>query len=160
MWRTGVRNKATRAFAAASALLCSCAGYVPGEKSSWDARIKQMCEQDGGVTVYERVHLTLEQFKRLGGIERALPLPSETDSPTGHPYFRRLVDTKLHEQDPEVVRSETQVVRHSDGKVLGRSIRYWRRGGDFPIGIAQESAFICPSRAELTSQIFMVIGAQ
>src|SRR5688572_11201330 len=136
--------------------LSSCAGYLPGRQAYWDEQIKEMCAKDGGVIVYERVQLTHEEFKRLGGLERAVPLPIESNSTPAHPYFRRVVDTRIHTADPEVVRSETQVIRRSDGKVLGRSVRYWRRGGDIPTGIAHESSHICPASAELTPQIFII----
>jgi hypothetical protein len=136
--------------------LYGCAGYVPGNKADWDARIRQMCERDGGVTVYERVELTREEFKRLRGVELALPLPVEADGANDSPYFQRRIETKLNESNPEVIRAETQVIRQSDGKLLGRSIRYWRRGGDFPTGIAHDTSFICPERADLTPQIFIV----
>jgi hypothetical protein len=136
--------------------LSSCTAYLPGRQSYWDEQIREMCAKDGGVVVYERVKLTHEEFKRLGGLERALPLPTESNSTSAHPYFRRVVDTRIHTADPEVMRSETQVIRRSDGKVLGRSVRYWRRGGDIPTGIAHESSYICPASAELTPQIFIV----
>lgn len=136
--------------------LCACAAYVPGEKAYWDSRIRQMCEHDGGVTVYERVELSREAFKRLGGVGLALPLPSEADIRNVSPYFQRRIETNLHESNPEVIRAETQIIRRSDGKLLGRSIRYWRRGGDIPSGIAHESSFICPERGDLTPQVFSV----
>lgn len=136
--------------------LAGCIGYVPGRQDYWDTKVKEMCEKDGGVTVYERIQLSREEYKRLGGIEGSIPLPNEDRSTSDNPYFRRVIDTKIREANPEVMRSETLVVRRSDGKLLGRSVRYWRRGGDAPTGLGHESSIICPERADLTKQIFPV----
>jgi hypothetical protein len=141
--------------AAVAISLVACMGYAPGAKSYWDERVKEMCARDGGVTAHERVYLSQEEFKQLGGIERALPLPNENRAPVGYPYVRRVIDIKLNESNPEVIRSETQVIRQLDGKVLGRSVRYWRRGGDIPTGVAHESSVICPEGLELTPLIFL-----
>jgi hypothetical protein len=136
--------------------LTNCAGYVPGAKAYWDDKVKELCEKDGGVAVYERVPVSREEFKRLGGLVRAIPIPEESRAPSDYPYVRRVIDQKLNPWNPEVVRSETQVIRRSDGKVLGRSIQYWRRGGDVPAGIAHSTSLICPEQVDLTLQIFLV----
>lgn len=139
-------------------LLSACAGYVPGEKARWDNRIREMCARDGGVTVYERVQLPRSAFTTIPGGYLTLDIPLETRAPTTVPYVLRIIDTRLHEYSPEVMRSETQVVRTSDKKILGKSIEYWRRGGDFPTGIAQDSSFGCPEGVHLIDQIFRVEG--
>jgi hypothetical protein len=142
-------------FAVALTGIPGCTGYVPGAKNYWDEQIKQLCSQDGGTTVYEQIELSREEFKRLGGIERAIPIPNEDSPSVGYPYVRRLIESKLNESNPEVIRSETQVIRRSDGKILGKAVRYSRRGGDFPTGIAEASSFACPQWVELTPRIFL-----
>ena len=136
--------------------LANCAGYTPGAKGYWDAQVKERCDKDGGVVVLERVALTRDEFKRLGGLGGAIPIPFERQAPSNAPYVRREFTTTLNESSPVVVRSETVVVRRLDGKVLGRSVRYWRTGGDLPTGIIHDSSFICPKHVDLSSQIFFV----
>lgn len=136
--------------------LAGCAGYVPGRQSYWDAQVREMCAKDGGVTVYEIVELSEEEFKRLGGIRGGLPLPSASSKNTGYPYFYELLDSKIRDSNPAVMRVEMLVIRRSDKKILGRSVQYFRRGGDLPTGIVEDSTFICPENLQLTNQIFRV----
>jgi hypothetical protein len=40
-------------------------------KAYWDHKVRELCEKDGGVTVYEAIELSPEEFKRRGGCERS-----------------------------------------------------------------------------------------
>lgn len=137
--------------------LANCAGYVPGAKANWDARVEELCAKDGGVIVFEHVHLTRDQYKRMGGFAGSISIPTEERASPESLYIRRSIETRLNES-PSVVRFETQIVRQSDGKLLGRSIRYSRRGGDLPTGLAHDSYFACPEHVDPTKQIFIVEG--
>jgi len=133
--------------------------FFEWRKASWDARVREMCAKDGGVAIYETVELSEEEFKRLGGGQGGLPLPSASSKEISYPFFYELVDSSIRESNPSVMRTDMLVIRRSDGKVLGRSIQYFRRGGDFPTGIVEDSAFICPENLQITTQIFRVKGA-
>ena len=141
-----------------NAALVGCAGYVPGRQSYWDAQVKEMCAKDGGVTVYEIVELSEDEYMRLGGMNGGLSLPSASSKKNYHPYFYELIDSQIRESSPTVMRTEMLVIRGSDKKRLGRSVQYFRRGGDFPTGIVEDSTFICPENLQLTNQIFRVKG--
>lgn len=130
-----------------------------GRKAYWDAQVKEMCAKDGGVKVHEVVELSEEEYKQLGGGRDGLPLPSASNEKSGHPYFYELIDSNIRESSPAVMRAEMLVVRRSDKKVLGRSIQYFRRGGDLPTGLAEGSSFICPENLRLINQIFQLKGA-
>jgi hypothetical protein len=39
-------------------------GWVPGRQSYWDAKVKEMCNKDGGVTIYERVSVPKIDLER------------------------------------------------------------------------------------------------
>jgi hypothetical protein len=133
--------------------LSGCAGYSPGGKAYWDARVKEMCEKDGGVTVYERVRISRKQAQVLW--HSGLPLPTE-HTRTDSPYFWERTETSIRDSYPMVVRAETIVKRRSDGKVLGKSVRYSRRGGDLPIGLSEATSFACPTYTDLSEQIFVI----
>jgi hypothetical protein len=135
--------------------LASCAGYAPGRQSYWDSKVRELCETDGGTTIYERVRLHPQEYRFLGGTGRGLSLPSATARPD-FPYFIQLVETKLHDANPEVLRLETLVKRRSDDKVLGRAVNYVRRGGDFPTGVLHDSSFSCPQQDSLSERVFEV----
>lgn len=142
-----------------TAALAGCAGYVPGRQAYWDAQVREMCAKDGGVTVYEVVELSEDEFKRLGGMQGGLPLPHANSNNINYPYFYEMSDTNIRNSNPSVTRTEMLVKRRSDGKLLGRSVRYSRRGGDFPTGINADSSFGCPENTQLVGQIFRVKGA-
>jgi hypothetical protein len=128
----------------------------------WDARIDRLCRQDGGMTLYERVWISAEEYRRLGGVQGTIPLPNEQSAPSGYPFLAKQSRTVLSERDPRVYRAETLYFRASDGKVLGRLVRYHRVGGDLPIG-DHHSVYTCPSQDEATAaerSIYSIEGFQ
>jgi len=124
-------------------LLTACMGWVPGRQAYWDAKVKELCEKDGGVTVYERVRITQSEYRRMGGVHGEIPVPSRSLARPGTPYVTDTTIIKLHDWAPEVWRRETLVVRMADGKVLARQVTYGRRGADAPIIIGQPSFYGC-----------------
>lgn len=42
-------------------------------KAYWDARVKALCEMEGGITVYETVRLSEEEYLRYGGATARSP---------------------------------------------------------------------------------------
>jgi hypothetical protein len=135
-------------------------GVYEGRKAYWDSKVREMCEKDGGVTVFESVSITDEEYKHLGGLKDGLPLPWADDAKKkNYPYFREIKEARLHDFNPEVVRRETLVKRRSDGSVLGKSVYYSRRGGDVPTGLFHDSSFGCPSQNGMSKKIFKIEGA-
>ncbi|MDY0014282.1 MAG: hypothetical protein RBS40_15515 [Rhodocyclaceae bacterium] len=110
-------------------------------KSELDAEVKRLCAIDGGIKVYETVKLPAEKFDQYGNVR----IPSKAKSTDEYYYDSETI--YLREGDPTVTRMVTRIVRRSDGKVLGESIRYARGGGDLP-GPWHPSSFICPSPTE------------
>lgn len=129
------------------ALLASC------EKARLDEQVKELCAKDGGVKVFETVRLPAEKFDSHGNPM----LPAKARSKPGDQYYYELETEYLKTGNPEFWRSRHRVIRASDGKVLGESIRYVRRGGDLP-GPWHESSFGCPeigSEPSLERSIFL-----
>jgi hypothetical protein len=121
------------AFSSSAVLLAACA--TPSQMY-WDHRVKELCEKDGGVTVYEKVELTKEEFNKLD-------IPFEKHAKPDTPYYRvSLVDVVINDS-PRVWKGGQKIVRRSDGKVLGMQIYYARRGGDILTGISESSHYGC-----------------
>jgi|SRR5687768_1764201 len=123
-------------------LLSGCLGYVPGRQSYWDQRVKELCEKDGGVFVYERVKLSESEYRLLRGSGGAVIVPTKNQAGPDTPYFAETQTTKIRDGNPEVYRRETLIVRARDGKVLSRQITFGRIGGDIP-SPAHSSSFGC-----------------
>ena len=112
------------------------------EKSRLDARVRELCSRDGGIKVFETVALPLNRFDKWGNF----PLPAREYAKPSDEYFYVLETEYLKTGKPDLLRTRMTVVRRADGKVLGESIRYTRRGGDMP-GPWHESSFGCPDLA-------------
>lgn len=144
--------------------LTGCMGYAPGQQSYWDAQVREMCEKDGGVTVYERVKITAEEYLTLGGAYGVIPVPDEYSKRQETPYFSRTLVKEINSHNPKVTRRDSIIVRRSDQKILGRLISYDRVGGDFPNGISHESYFSCKNisgiRLDVERQIFDIQGVE
>ncbi|WP_154716613.1 hypothetical protein [Sterolibacterium denitrificans] len=112
------------------------------EKYRLDAEVRELCAKDGGIKVYEKVTLPPEKFDQYGNIR----IPTKKDAKPSDEYYYDDEDTYFRKGDPydgpNMWRSHTKVVRRSDGKVLGESIRYTRVGGDIP-GPWHPSHFSC-----------------
>jgi hypothetical protein len=129
-------------------------------QSYWDAQIDSLCKKDGGITIYERVRVSAEDYRRLGGIQGTIPVPTENTRKPGYPFVARTLRTVLSDGDPRVSRTETIYYRVADGKALARLVRYVRVGGDLPV-YDHPSAFSCPdakSAAAAERSIFLIEG--
>jgi hypothetical protein len=132
---------------AAALLLAGC------EKARLDQQVKELCAKDGGIKVYETVKLPAERFDQWGTIR----IPSKQDAKPSDDYYYERNTTYLKSGNPEMWRSNHRIIRASDGKLLGESIRYARRGGDMP-GPWHESSYGCPDtniQPSLESSIFL-----
>ena len=124
-----------------------------GRTALLDAEVRELCAKDGGVKVYETVRLPAERFDKWGNVR----IPSKRDAALADEYYYEIDTTYFRTGNPEVWRSRYWVTRRSDGKVLGESIRYARRGGDIP-GPWHPSSFGCPeatTQPSIEKSIFM-----
>ena len=69
-------------------------------KAYWDYRVKQMCEADGGVTVYERVFLSELEYESHSGSDGRLIAPPESNSDnTQFLYFSKYKKSYIKESN-------------------------------------------------------------
>jgi len=128
--------------------------FCEANKAYWDHQVKQMCEKDGGVTVYEKVELTKEEYE-------SLKIPFDKDGKFSTPYYRVTTEYVVISGYPKVGKSGQIIVRRSDKKTLGMLTHYGRGGGD-AIPIDHPSHYGCENidgiNNNLTNSVFTVRG--
>jgi hypothetical protein len=124
-------------------LITACAGYAPGEKAYWDAKVRDMCLKDGGVRIFQKLHVSRAEAGTLSRVAGMFNAPMKELADPKSPAFTVLTKTVIHQGNPEVIRSVADVIRRSDGALIARSVVYTRIGGDFP-SHAHPSSFECP----------------
>lgn len=128
-------------------LLLLAVGFFEGRKAYWDYQVRGMCEKDGGVKVYETVKLLPEKFNQWDQVSFQIPT-KQNAKPLDDYYFEWDVQHYL-QGNPEVWRNHFTLVRARDKKILGETIGYSRRGGDFP-GPWHESSSGCATEADIS----------
>ena len=117
------------------------------EKWQLDRQMEELCKKDGGVRVYETVKLPPEMFDQSGD-----PFPGwqgrTSEDRLGADYLVERTERVLNDGDPlkgqgRLIRIERQVIRRTDGKLLGTSVAYARSGGDF-IAFPHPTSKVCP----------------
>ena len=121
------------------------------EKARLDREVERLCATDGGIKVYETVALPAERFDEYGNVE----ITSKDFVKSDDEYYIEFKEINIREGNPRLIRFNARVIRISDGKIMGESIRYGRSGGDLP-GPWHESSFGCPPLPmNLSSSIFL-----
>jgi len=134
--------------------------YCQLHKAYWDNRVDDMCEKDGGVTIYERVHISPaeERFQSRAGGKLSVAKKDLAD-PRSLVYVDG-VTTYIKKSNPNISRYEGSIIRRADQKTIARWVYYARVGGDFP-SPAHPSSYGCPdlkkSAADL-EKIFILEG--
>lgn len=112
-------------------------------KAYWDHQVKLMCEKDGGVTVFEYIELTPDEFKKHGGNQYGeIRINGKSASPKSDPYFIDFSNSIINKGPPQVGKTITSIIRKSDGKTMSVLVDYGRGGGDL-IVIDHPSSFSC-----------------
>ncbi len=114
---------------------------VAGKKMYWDAKVRELCAQDGGIKVYETVKLPAENFNKWG--QPNFYRPNQGENALGTGYVFRSEIKKYRKSDPSTSRRLYQVFRKENNKILGESVTYVRSGGDLP-GPWHSSTYRCP----------------
>lgn len=144
-------------------LLALFVGAVEGRKAYWDYRVRAMCEQDGGVRIFARVHIRKSDLPLLGQNDGRIAVPIKGLAPTSAPVYGEMKITRLRDYNPEVRRTSVTVIRRADQQTVAEWIHYSRIGGDLPTGITHHSTFGCPDLKRMSAeleQMFIVEGNQ
>lgn len=119
-----------------------------GEKWRADRQVRELCAKDGGVRVYETVTLPPERFDKWGNVG----IPNKQYAKPSDEYYSQFEDLYLRRDKPNLQRIRTWIVRKSDGKVLGESVRYVRTRGGLP-GPWVGKSFMCPQIADAEGKL-------
>lgn len=141
-------------------LFSGCVGYVPGQQSYWDAQVREMCERDGGVKIYEKLHISKSDIDLLGRVDGKIDMPIKQLAKPNSPAYAELKITNLNDGNPQVTRTESTIIRRIDQVTIAQWIVYSRFGGDFP-SLSHPSTFRCPDIKKITADLqslFIVEG--
>ncbi|WP_418647610.1 hypothetical protein ACNQFN_22395 [Thauera butanivorans] len=119
-------------------------GFYEGRKAYWDAKVREMCEIDGGVKINEVIDVDENSYEsiknKFGQVDFPKKgTPESKDSVAVYSYK----DTYIRRGAPEVRRSDLIVSRTSNGSILATSTTYSRVGGD--LFALHPSHFSCPN---------------
>ena len=126
--------------------------YTELNKAYWDYRVKQMCEKDGGVEIFEHIDVTAEEFSKLPKLGKGIGFRSKKFAVPSDIIFSENRDLILHSHFPRVEYSEITIKQLTDKKIIARYITAARVGGDFP-SLAHSSSYRCPSSVALGFEI-------
>ncbi len=121
-----------------------------------DREVDRLCAKDGGIKVYETVVLPSERFDKCG----VFYLPIEKKFTPEDEYYYARATHYYQNKEPSMRKAHSRVFRKSDGKLLGETTWYLRRGGDLP-GPGNSSSYSCPTEAgisQLKKKIFTQIS--
>jgi hypothetical protein len=131
-------------------LITSCTTLT---KLQIDAELDQLCVVDGGLKIYETVTLPPDKFNKYNNIN--FESVTQNENALGPEYIWKSDTKYLHpggdpKANPRMSRTHYQLIRRSDGRLLGESISYSRYGGDSRFinelyGGPPESHHSCPS---------------
>ena len=118
--------------------------YCELNKAYWDHRIKEMCEKNGGVTVFEKVEISKADYPSLKFTSNGHAIfPPESHANQNTPFYYTFKTEYLKKGSPDVMRFEQSIIRSKDKKALSTHISYARSGGDFPDFISYPSSYSC-----------------
>lgn len=105
--------------------------YCEANKAYWDHKVDRMCEKYGGVTIYERVSISKQDYPnaKFTSTEDYI-VPFESDAGGDDLFFFRYDTEYLRKGAIDVMKHTQSIVRISDKKILSAVIAYGRRGGD------------------------------
>lgn len=139
-------------FVIVALLVHGCAGYVPGRQGYWDAQVREMCVKDGGVKIFERMHVARSQLKRLGTFNGNISVPSKEVASRNSPAYAETHVTYIRKGNPQVTRTEHRIIRRHDAALIAKWVVYARFGGDFP-SPAHGSSFSCPDLMNISRDL-------
>lgn len=118
------------------------AGCETPSQMALDDEVRRLCAEDGGIKVYETV---------LVDKGMQIQILTKRYAKAGDPFYYEWDYQVLKKGRPEIgetdlTRSRFKLYRSKDQRLLGESVSYTRRGGNF-LGLAHPSHFSCPDES-------------
>jgi hypothetical protein len=95
------------------------------------------------VQIFEQIVVSRERAVTLPKVGDYFGVAPEALAGPEEPAFIRVQITQIRSGNPSVVREKQEIIRRSDGQIVGQVVRYGRGGGDFS-SFAHPSTFSCP----------------
>lgn len=115
------------------ALILSTCAYTTINKAYWDGEVRELCEADAGITIYETVILTPEDVEKYGRYGSPMYVPLEDQrGASEYPYYYSSKDTLINDDNPRVRKRVSKIYRRKDGVIIAESVYFGRSGGEFP----------------------------
>lgn len=125
-------------------LLAATFVFFEGRKAYWDYRVREMCAKDGGVKSREIIDVDASTYESLKNKFGQIDIPRMGDPRSfGSIAVHSYKEDYIRRSNPEVRRSELNVIKVSSGVVVATSTTYSRVGGD--LFSLHPSHFSCPS---------------
>lgn len=132
--------------------------FFEGRKMYWDSKVREMCQVDGGVQIFEAVKLPRHKYKELE--DRNFMLPKKKEAKPSDEYYFTSDVIYYKTANPQVARTQYRIVQRAGEKILGQLVFYGRGGGDIP-GPWHESSYTCPDPATVSFESSILLrGAE
>lgn len=122
-------------------------GYVPGRQTYWDAKVRRLCEKEGGIKFFQTVNLDPNEYEKLLNNHNQLAIPSERLAGPADMYVYTFESEHIVKGSFEVRKDVQRVLKRPERIVLSEAISFSRVGGDFPLTFDRTS-YSCPRRTE------------
>ena len=137
-------------------------GFYEGRKAYWDYRVRELCHQDGGVRILQKLVVTKAETEFLPQVANGrLGVTTEQLADPRAPAFAERRVTEIRDWNPSVEKVQWIIMRRSDRQVFATLTFYSRVGGDMPTGILPGSSYRCPDANSLDidlQSLFVVKG--
>lgn len=122
---------------------------LPGcEQARVDAQMEKLCEQDGGMKIYEKVMLPKEQFTPYGDVKYF----QTSDVGGGYRFLTQSEQIEITRSSLDFLtwnhanlnKIMYMIIREKDNRVLGSLVMYHRIGGAIMPRLGPDPAKHCP----------------
>jgi len=149
--------------AGAALLVLLALGTSGCERWRLDRQMELLCQQDGGIKVYETVTLPASEFSNVGQPLARYAQQAKSPEERLGPDYRFVLNREIligpqanaQKGEGQLARTHNAIYRRSDGRLLGEQIWYSRSGGDlFTFGF-QPGGKSCPQfNRDVAQEVF------
>src|SRR4051794_21078862 len=85
--------------------LTGCMSYLPGRQTYWDDKVKALCDEDGGVRIFEKLHISKADIDVLGTADGEISIPIRELAHPNAPVYAVHQRTNIRTEEPYVWRT-------------------------------------------------------
>lgn len=135
-------------------VLTACA--IPSQMY-WDAKVKALCEKDGGITIYRTVEIKKSAYKLIKEYDGSVRAPEIKYINKNIDIFYSVTKTDvINENNPVVYRNEQKIYRIGIDEIIGVEVSYSRIGADVH-GYGHPGSYSCGDIPDFKTNINKLI---